>query len=304
MHLTPDDLAYLSECAIAAAKQAGHVIEGYANKTVSVQHKSAGDTLASQVVTEVDLLSEAAIIKTLQPACERYDIALLTEESTDDKTRLLKDYFWCVDPLDGTLQFIESTSGYAVSIALVSQAGSPVIGVIYDPVTQSLYSAVKGQGVLRNGKPWNIASVSQQQRPLTLMCDRGLLQQPYYPHLLKALESMAMQSGLAGVQTFQQGGAAMNACWVLENSPACYFKCPKLEEGGGSLWDFAATATIFNELNAVASDFYGQALDLNRKDSTFMNHRGVIFATDQVLATSIQGLLELCSKGQEKTGPV
>jgi len=303
MRLTPDDLAYLSECAISAAKQAGHVIESYANRTVSVQHKSGGDTLASQVVTEVDLLSEAAIIKMLQPACERYDIALLTEESTDDKTRLLKDYFWCVDPLDGTLQFIESTPGYAVSIALVSQSGTPVIGVIYDPVTQSLYSAVKGQGVLRNGMSWTISSSSQQQRPLTLMCDCGLLQQPYYPHLLKALKAMAKQFGLAGLQVFQQGGAAMNACWALENSPACYFKCPKSEEGGGSLWDFAATAAIFNELSAVASDFYGQALELNRKDSTFMNHRGVIFATDQALATNIQGLLELCTTGQEKTRP-
>jgi 3'(2'), 5'-bisphosphate nucleotidase/myo-inositol-1(or 4)-monophosphatase len=179
---------------------------------------------------------------------------------------------------------------------LVSQSGTPVIGVIYDPVTQSLYSAVKGQGVLRNGKPWNISFSSQQQRPLTLMCDCGLLQQPYYPHLLKGLEAMAKQFGFTGVQTFQQGGAAMNACWVLENSPACYLKCPKSEEGGGSLWDFAATAAIFNELSAVASDFYGQALDLNRKDSTFMNHRGVIFATDQALATNIQGLLDLCSK--------
>ena len=300
MHLTPDDLTYLSECAIAAAQQAGHVIEGYANKKVSVQHKSAGDTLASQVVTEVDLLSEAAIIKTLQPTCERYDIALLTEETTDDKKRLLKDYFWCVDPIDGTLQFIESKPGYAVSIALVSQAGIPVIGVIYDPVTHTLYSAVKGQGAMRNGKPWNIASVSQQQRPLTLMCDCGLLQQPYYPQLLKALEAIATQSGLSGVKTYQQGGAAMNACWALENSPACYFKCPKPEEGGGSLWDFAATAAIFNELNAVASDFYGQALDLNRKDSTFMNHRGVIYATDQSLALSIQGLLDLCGKGLVK----
>ena len=71
---------------------------------------------------------------------------------------------------------------------------------------------------------------------------------------------------------------------VLENLPACYYKYPKLEEGGGSLWDFAAR------------DFYGKPLDLNCADSTFMNHRGVIFALDQSLATEIQGLLVLCRK--------
>jgi 3'(2'), 5'-bisphosphate nucleotidase/myo-inositol-1(or 4)-monophosphatase len=297
MRLIPDDLAYLSECAIAAAKQAGQLIESYANKAVSVQHKHGGDNLAAQVVTEVDILSEAAIIKTLQPACERYDLALLTEERTDDKTRLHKDYFWCIDPLDGTLPFIESTPGYAVSIALVAQSGAPLIGVIYDPVTHTLSSAVHEQGVFRNGKPWAIASAApMEERPLTLVCDRGLLQQPYYPDLYQALESIAKKQGLSGLRTLHKGGAVMNACWVLDNPPACYFKCPKPEAGGGSLWDFAATTVIFNELRSIASDFYGQTLDLNRKDSTFMNHRGVIFATDQALATDIKSLLELCAK--------
>jgi 3'-phosphoadenosine 5'-phosphosulfate (PAPS) 3'-phosphatase len=69
-----------------------------------------------------------------------------------------------------------------------------------------------------------------------------------------------------------------------------YFKLPKAEEGGGSLWDFAATAALFSELGYVASDFYGEPLDLNRADSTFMNHRGVLFATDYSLAIEIQKL--------------
>lgn len=93
MRLSADDLAYLSECAIAAAQQAGQLIEGYAARTVAVQHKSGGDSHASQVVTEVDLLSEDIIVKTLRPSCERYDIALLAEESEDDKARLQKDFF-------------------------------------------------------------------------------------------------------------------------------------------------------------------------------------------------------------------
>jgi len=236
MRLTPDDLTYLSECAIAAAKQAGHLIASYADRTVSVQHKRGGDNLAAQVVTEVDLLIEAAIVKTLQPSCERYDLALLTEERTDDKSRLSKDYFWCIDPLDGTLPFIESTPGFAVSIALVAQSGAPQIGVIYDPVTQTLYSAVNGQGVLRNGEPWTVISPAQiEERPLTFVCDRGLRQQPYYPHLHEALEAIANKRGLSGLQILQRGGAVMNACWVLDNPPACYFKYPKLDEGGGSL---------------------------------------------------------------------
>ena len=85
----------------------------------------------------------------------------------------------------------------------------------------------------------------------------------------------------------------MNALHVLENSPACYFKFPKPEEGGGSVWDFAATAAIFNECGAAASDFHGEALELNRADSTFMNHRGVLFAPDAALAEEIGRLLPI-----------
>ena len=82
----------------------------------------------------------------------------------------------------------------------------------------------------------------------------------------------------------------MNACWVLEKAPACYFKFPKPEDGGGSLWDYAATASLFHEAGAVASDIYGKPLDLNRPDSTFMNHRGVLFTNNHDMAERVMGL--------------
>ena len=54
---------------------------------------------------------------------QKYDFGILTEETPDNGSRLVKDYFWCVDPLDGTLPFTEGTPGYSVSIALVSKSG-------------------------------------------------------------------------------------------------------------------------------------------------------------------------------------
>jgi len=291
MQLTSDDLMLLSQQAITAAKQAGALITQRAQQPISVQKKKGGDQLASQMVTEVDYLSQTLILDVLLPTCTTYDLALLTEESTDDKQRLKKDYFWCIDPLDGTLSFIESTSGYAVSIALVSRSGIPQIGVVYDPVKQTLYSAVRGQGAFRNGQPWAFSSPDfTTEKSLTLVCDRSLTQQPNYPNVIEALEQMASQLGLAGVHVINQGGAAMNACWVIENHPACYFKFPKPQDGGGSLWDFAATACLFHELGVIACDFHGQPLDLNRADSTFMNHRGAIFATDPLLVEPIRTL--------------
>ena len=54
-----------------------------------------------------------------------YDLALLTEESEDDRSCFEKDYFWCIDPLDGTLPFTRNEAGYSVSIGLVAEMVRP-----------------------------------------------------------------------------------------------------------------------------------------------------------------------------------
>ena len=293
MKLGDSDLFLLSQCAISAAYQAGHIITKHAHYPVSVNSKKGGSSRASQVVTEVDHLSQDIILQTLRPTCTVYDLALLTEESPDSLERLEKDFFWCIDPLDGTLPFIESTPGYAVSIALVARDGTPYIGVIYDPLEQTLYHAVKGCGAFRNGKPWILDSVlAAPEHSLTFITDRSFAKHPLFSAVVTELKSISTVMGYAGLSTILHGGAAMNACWALEKSPACYFKFPKPGEGGGSLWDYAATACLFTEAGAVVSDIEGKSLDLNRPDSTFMNHRGVLYASDQNIAREIMYIFQ------------
>ena len=296
MQLTTQDLDELLQCAVAAARQAGAFIQASKARGIAVQHKSGGSNIAAQVVTEVDLRADALITEALLPTCAQYDLALLTEESTDDRARLEKPAFWSVDPLDGTLAFIESKPGYSVSIGLVARDATPLIGVVYNPVTDILYSAVQGQGAQRQGSTWRPATTPREGRPFTLVFDRGFDQRGYYAQVSAALNELAVRHGFSAVQTLEGDGAAMNTIQVLENSPGCYFKFPKPQQGGGSLWDFAATAAIYNACGAVACDFYGQALELNRADSTFMNHRGVLYASDATLAAEIQGLLPLVAE--------
>ncbi|MBT7411403.1 MAG: inositol monophosphatase, partial [Methylococcales bacterium] len=200
-----------------------------------------------------------------------------------------KDYFWCIDPLDGTLPFIESTAGYAVSIALVSRIGIPHIGVIYDPVKETLYNATKEGGVFRNGQPWQLSPcVDNSNKILTVVTDRSFKQHSFFSKILAEIESSALTMRFSGISTIMYGGAAMNACWVLENHPACYFKFPKPQLSGGSLWDFAASACLFKEMGVVVSDMQSKSLDLNRADSTFMNHRGVLYASNDEIADQIK----------------
>ena len=162
MHLTTEQLNKLCTIAISAAKEAGELISMYRDVKTEVEFKKGGttdstvalgaDSLAAQVVTEVDIKSQEIILKHLVPTLEPYDLGLLTEETVDDRSRFDKEYFWCVDPLDGTLPFIQGKPGYAVSIALVSNKGKALVGVVLDPVRQNLYHAVEKQGAFKNNE--------------------------------------------------------------------------------------------------------------------------------------------------------
>ncbi len=285
------DLTALTELAVQAALEAGRVIRSYRERKVEVHYKNVGSTPASQVVTEVDRQAQDAILSLLTPSIKDYDLALLTEESEDDQSRLEKDNFWCIDPMDGTLSFIKGKEGYSVSIALVARDGTPQLGVVYDPVQDVVYDAIRGQGLRRNGSPWNPKSKSME---LTFTYERSFSELPEFEEVKERLESHALSLGLERLNPIQYGGAVMNACHILERAPGCYFKFPKPQEGGGCIWDYAATACLFREADAVASDVFGHPLDLNRAESTFMNHRGALYATDSALASKVREIITVC----------
>lgn len=333
MKLFSTELTELAHLAIDAATSAGEMIAR--SRPKQIQHKSSGGSLASQVVTEVDRRSEAIILETLTPTLQRFELGLLTEEQPDDGGRFRADYFWCIDPIDGTLPFIEGTPGYAVSIALVRRDGTPTIGVVFDPVGKTVVHAIADAGAFRNGQPWEQPSSngtvratqvykagnvvdfarSPQKREkqdfwrsplqrahmhceklsfpggtaLSLFTDRSFLSSEGRDQITAGLEQIARDMGLAGLHVNATAGAVMNACKVLANPLACYVKLPK-QNGGGSLWDYAATACIFSEAGAVATDINGQPFDLNRADSTLMCHRGILFATNEMLAQRIRSL--------------
>lgn len=282
MKLTTHDLIQLKTRAEEAALMAGALIQKASLGPISALHKTGGSSKASQVLTEVDLASEKMILKHLIHSMTQYDLGLLTEESPDNNSRFEKDNFWCIDPLDGTQPFTEGRAGYSVSIALVAKDGTPQIGVVYDPVKDTLYSAASQLGVFRNKKKWVSKTASKEVVYLTF--DRSFMEHPKFEDVIKSLQQTLRSEGLPSIKVDQYGGAVLNAIQIAENAPAAYFKFPKDELGGGSLWDYAATACIFKELGLTASDIFGNSIDLNRKDSTFLNHRGIVYASDKRIA--------------------
>ena len=253
MSLTKQQLSALLAVAIDAAHAAGQVIASYQGHQVAFELKQSGTSVASKIVTKVDAEAEQAILEVINPTLEKYNLGLLTEESTDNQSRFDKAYFWCIDPLDGTLPFTQNESGYATSIALVSREGKSVLGVVYDPRNDNLYSAIAGEGALKNGKRF---AIENSQRAITI--DNG------------------------------PGGAVMQAIDTIENAPCIFYKKPKPQEGGGCLWDYAATSIIHSEAGGHNSDFSFNPLNLNAANSLFMNHCGVLYSAglthDQIAA--------------------
>jgi 3'-phosphoadenosine 5'-phosphosulfate (PAPS) 3'-phosphatase len=280
MHLTQDDLQELTLIAKQAALLAGKIIAKEQGGEVKLNHKEAGENIASCVVTEIDLMAQDIIIKTLSPTFQKYDIGLLAEESSDDNTRLEKDYFWCIDPLDGTLAFSRNEDGYSTSIALVSRSGEPIIGVVFNNRSSEIKNAIKDAGAFKNDSK---LTVNKQANYLTLLFDQSFLKLPNYKEEMNMLKTNALKLGLDEIRLHHLGGAVMNGISTIELAPAIYYKHPKKANGGGSLWDFAASSIIQSEANGHNSDYHQNPLDLNRSDSTFMNHKGVIYCSTQEL---------------------
>lgn len=99
-------------------------------------------------VSDVDLAVDArlkAVLGAIEP-----EAGWLSEETADDPARLARRAMWCVDPIDGTRDFVRGRPGWAVSVALVLDQ-QPVLGVLYAPARDELWVAERGAGAQRNG---------------------------------------------------------------------------------------------------------------------------------------------------------
>jgi 3'(2'), 5'-bisphosphate nucleotidase/myo-inositol-1(or 4)-monophosphatase len=179
--------------------------------------------------------------------------------------------------------------GFGVSIALISVDGTPQIGVVFDPVKNILYHAINNQGAYKNESSWTMPC-GTSDNPLNFYYNRSITKQPYYPHILKELKAIALQIEAEELIINPPYGAVINACQALDSIPSCYFGFPKQKEGGGSLWDYAAVACIYKEIGASVSDIFGNPLDLNQKESTYMNKNGFLFSSNSKLSELIQNM--------------
>jgi myo-inositol-1(or 4)-monophosphatase len=232
------------EVAITAARQAGAIVrEGY-GEVVHVTHKGAID-----LVTETDKRSEAAILATLRGAFPGHSI-----NSEESGKAAGDEYEWLVDPLDGTTNFAHKFPVFSTSIALTFQRRL-IVGVVYDPLRDELFSAEVGQGAHLNGAPMHVSETSALGQALL---STGF---PYdvgtNPNNNLA-EFTRFQLVSQGVR--RTGSAALDCCWVAAGHLDGFWEL-RLNP-----WDVGAGALIAREAGGRVSTYSGDE-DFLGKDS-------------------------------------
>ncbi len=208
-----------------AARLGGAVLEDWGTR-FTVSEKSRAN-----LVTEADFASQETIHKHILKHFP--DHGFLGEEGLDQPSET-SDYRWIIDPLDGTSNYVHRFPYYGVSIALEA-AGELIVGVVYDPTRDEMFSAVRGQGAKRNGEPIAPTDVDDLQGAMAV-ASLPVATGVNNPAVARFLTVLPV------VQSLQRtGSAALNLAYVA---------CGRIDFYWSSSlkpWDMAAGALLVEE---------------------------------------------------------
>ncbi len=151
----------------AAMAASVEILKIYESGDFSIESKADNSPL-----TLADKAGHHAIVKELESTA----IPILSEEgkSIAYAERKEWEYFWMIDPLDGTKEFIKKNGEFTVNIALIHK-GSVVLGVVYTPVLKALFHAIKGEGAFKNDQPIKVNRFGLKDKGLKIVASRSHL---------------------------------------------------------------------------------------------------------------------------------
>ncbi len=238
-------LQALQQVAEEAARAGGRVLLEHRFAPLEIRHKDR-----QEVVTNVDTLADAAISQVINHYYPEH--SLLTEESGLRTTA--SPYTWIVDPLDGTESYIRGQHFAGVTVALTRE-DQTLIGVVYHPFNDELYSAIAGEPSTVNGHRLQVTDIGSM--------DQARLILDYSPRdpLRQHLQALEWDRGFK--QVFRIGGSvALNMCLVAKGAADGYMY-GRLRNRVKS-WDIAAAALIVQQAGGRVLDRQGLRLDTHQ----------------------------------------
>ena len=223
--------------AIRAARRAGNVIAKNYERRDDIQTSKKG---INDYVTSVDKAAEAEIIEIIQKSYP--DHTIISEElgALEGKD---SDIQWVIDPLDGTTNFVKGLPHFSVSIAIRVKNRTEV-GVVYDPIRNELFTAVRGEGAKLNEVRLRVDSQNELNGAILAT---GF---PFKQPSLMPTQFAIMNNLIDEAADFRRtGSAALDLCYVASGRVDGYF------EMGLKPWDCAAGDLIVRESGGLVCDF-------------------------------------------------
>jgi myo-inositol-1(or 4)-monophosphatase len=258
----PDEelLEQVLQVAIDAAKTAGDIILGNAGGAAVTERKANSRDL----LTLIDPMCEEAIRKTVLATFPDHDFlgeedvppgkeasaAALDAKLSEDSSS--SSWLWIVDPIDGTTNFV---SGIPLSMPSVAATykGQVMVGVIFDPHRDELFTAIRGRGAYMNGEP---ISVGEQKEIGDAVVAMG--SPPAEESMQMSLKGI--QALMPKVRTIRMlGSAAVMCAWVANGRLTCYW------EYDLSSWDISAGSLLVQEAGGRFTDLAGNDYNLRTR---------------------------------------
>jgi myo-inositol-1(or 4)-monophosphatase len=224
------------EVAVDAAREAGTMLRAEFDRPKKISYKGEVD-----IVTESDKRSEAIILSKIRSRFP--DHAIVAEEGGRGAAADAK-YCWHVDPLDGTTNFAHSYPCFAVSIGLVED-GNPLIGVVLNPVTKELFTAVRSEGAYLDGKRIQVSPI---EKLATSLVSTGF---PTHQRASNRNIYYYWEFTMRSHGVRRDGSAALDLCSVASGRFEGFW------EFGLHSWDTAAGTLIVREAGGIVTDLNG-----------------------------------------------
>jgi myo-inositol-1(or 4)-monophosphatase len=241
------------------ARQAGRILSDGYEKDHKVDFKGTID-----LVTEVDHASEEFLINEINLFFPGH--SFLAEESgaSDGQT----EHLWIIDPLDGTVNYAHGVPVFCVSIAY-SYRGQVLLGAVYDPLRDELFTAERGKGAWLNGRPLKASNTNELIKSLLVTGFAYDIGQATQTNLENFVKFSTISQGVRRL-----GSAALDLCYIAAGRFDGYW------ELSIKPWDIAAGGLIAEEAGAVVTKADGDPAYLRPPQSvlaaTPLLHRKIL----------------------------
>ncbi|ABS63715.1 Inositol-phosphate phosphatase [Parvibaculum lavamentivorans DS-1] len=230
---------------VAAARKAARGLQRDFGEVENLQVSLKGP---ANFVTAADKKAEKVIFQELSKARPGYGF-LMEEGGVVEGAD--KSHRWIIDPLDGTTNFLHGIPMFAISIAL-EREGQLVAGLVYNPISDEMFIAEKGQGAFLNDRRLRVSARREMDQAVVAT---GIPHIGRPDHERFSVELNAVMNEVAGIR--RMGAASLDLAYVAAGRFDAYW------EANLAAWDIAAGIVLVREAGGFVADFNGRDDMLN-----------------------------------------